>query len=394
MGQISNSPPELTLQTDEIVGELPTVYSANNITETGTIWLNTTVSDPDQDNVNCSYYLLNDDYSLNKTILSLFELNNSFGTCYYEWDLTNEIEGDYYIQVNVTDGVFISSDILNSIMRIDNTLYENTHNITINSPKTDRNLDHTVFLNITLSGYADLNYSIDTDPEVSGCTLCTSFITELDRLSDGFHDIYFYTYNETVLTNVTMITIELYTASGGAEGSGTTPTTDDTIIELPLETVTEIYVYEETKQIDLTVTNPNDYTVFLNTDTGIYRFKPNETIIIPFNLNYTKGEYNESLSPLNAPLTNITINVLKKVELNMDLITNPTELYNYLTIKFTEPYTFPNGDTAIKGVLFIVLSLIISLGIRLILIFNKNTYLDGIIYLIVSSVILIILLLI
>lgn len=138
IGQIDNLPPALTLHTDSVLGGFPTVYNGTNISEAGIIWLNTTVSDPNQDWVNCSYYLLNDDLSLNRTILALFELNASYGTCYYGWDTTLDPDDDYYIQVDVTDGIAVSTDILGETMRIDNT-YPVLSAVTINAiPTTDQ----------------------------------------------------------------------------------------------------------------------------------------------------------------------------------------------------------------------------------------------------------------
>lgn len=138
IGQIDNLPPALTLHTDSVQGGFPTIYDSTNISESGIIWINTTVSDPNQDWVNCSYYLLNDDLSLNRTILSLFELNASYGTCYYAWDTELETDGDYYVRVNVTDGIAVSTDTLGDTMRIDNT-YPVLSAVTINAtPSTDQ----------------------------------------------------------------------------------------------------------------------------------------------------------------------------------------------------------------------------------------------------------------
>lgn len=147
IGQIDNLPPALTLQTDSIHGGLPTIYNGTNISEGGIIWLNTTVSDPNQDWVNCSYYLLNDDLSLNRTILELFELNASHGTCYHAWDTGLDPDGEYYIQVDVTDGIAVSVDILGETMRIDNT-YPVLSAVTINATPTT---EHDTMFNVTVT---------------------------------------------------------------------------------------------------------------------------------------------------------------------------------------------------------------------------------------------------
>ncbi|NOQ37639.1 hypothetical protein GQ472_02005 [archaeon] len=172
IGQLDNLPPALTLHTDSVRGGFPTIYSGTGISETGIIWINTTVSDPNQDWVNCSYYLLNDDLSPNRTILSVFELNASYGTCYYEWDTNTVPDADYYVLANVTDGIAVSSDILSSTMRIDNT-YPVLSAVTINAtPTTDQDtmfnvtvietdIDTVLFEYNQTTNYTILTYSVD-----------------------------------------------------------------------------------------------------------------------------------------------------------------------------------------------------------------------------------------
>jgi len=57
-----NYPPEVAILLDDHPGDLLSIYLYNstlNITESGLVWINATVYDPDFDDVNCSIYLLN-----------------------------------------------------------------------------------------------------------------------------------------------------------------------------------------------------------------------------------------------------------------------------------------------------------------------------------------------
>ena len=215
MGKILNHEPELTLRTDEIQGGFPTIYSDANITETGTLWINVTVSDPDQDNLNCSFYLLNDDLSLNRTILNNFELNASFGTCYYVWDTSLEADGEYYVKVNVTDGVLVSSDILISVMRLDN----NPPNIVINLPTSESNIDHTPTINITANENIELIYNIDGGSNITACASCIGYQSNLSYLGTGSHTLVVYGIDQINLTDSANRTFAIFDIDQGSPGN-------------------------------------------------------------------------------------------------------------------------------------------------------------------------------
>ena len=119
-GAPTNLAPFGDLQTDSIIGGLTSYYDIHNITEKGTIWVNTTVSDPNLDNVSCSLFLLNNDSSFNKTLYANYSICCGYGTFPYEWDTTTVSDGDYRLNVTCFDGSLTGYDESSGYIRIGN----------------------------------------------------------------------------------------------------------------------------------------------------------------------------------------------------------------------------------------------------------------------------------
>ena len=119
-GVLANLVPFGDIQTDNTTGGLVSYYDIQNVTETGTIWINTTISDPNADTVNCSIYLLNNDSSANQTLLADYSIDG-YGICPYEWDTTTIADGDYRLNVTAYDGSLTGFDESAGYIRVDNT---------------------------------------------------------------------------------------------------------------------------------------------------------------------------------------------------------------------------------------------------------------------------------
>ena len=121
-GEIPNTAPSLALQTDNISGNLVSFYDIHGITETGTIWINVSVADNEGNDINCTFYLLNNDTSINSTLLSDFELGSDFGTCYFEWDTLSIPDGDYRFKFSATDGDDTTNETSAGFIRLNSTI--------------------------------------------------------------------------------------------------------------------------------------------------------------------------------------------------------------------------------------------------------------------------------
>lgn len=108
-GALANLAPFGDIQTDNITGSLVSYYDIHGVTESGTIWINATVSDPNADDVNCSIYLLNNDSSMNQTLLANYSIAG-FGICPYEWNTSTIPDGDYRLNVTAFDGSLTGYD--------------------------------------------------------------------------------------------------------------------------------------------------------------------------------------------------------------------------------------------------------------------------------------------
>ncbi len=118
-GILPNLVPYGDIMTDNVTGSLVSYYDIHNITEFGTIWINTTVSDPNDDTVNCTVYLLNNDSSVNQTLLANYSIDG-YGICPYEWDTTTISDGDYRLNVTAFDGSLTGYDESAGYIRIAN----------------------------------------------------------------------------------------------------------------------------------------------------------------------------------------------------------------------------------------------------------------------------------
>ena len=172
-GPLPNAEPFGDIQEDNVTGGLVSYYDIHGVTETGTIWINVTALDPNDDTMNCSIYLLNNDSSPAATLLSNFSVDG-FGVFYYEWDTTTVTDDDYRLNVTCFDGALTGYDTSAGHVRIDNTVpvlsavtingtpaqdEDTMFNVTV----TESNLDTVTFeldqaTNYTVTTYAGTEY--------------------------------------------------------------------------------------------------------------------------------------------------------------------------------------------------------------------------------------------
>ena len=157
-GDVPNEPPAIAIDTDTITGGLVTYYDIHGFSETGTIWLNSSVADNEGDSVNCTFYLLNNDTTMNTTLLVNYSVPSGFGTCPYEWNTTTLPDNDYRLLVSVRNGEDTTNRTSAGFIRIDNTV----PSIIISSPTNTTYNVTTIDVNVSADELiAEWYYSID-----------------------------------------------------------------------------------------------------------------------------------------------------------------------------------------------------------------------------------------
>ena len=204
-GALVNRAPFGDIQTDNVTGGLVSYRDINCVAETGTIWINTTISDPNADDMNCSIYLLNNDSSVNTTLLSDYAIA-SYGICPYEWDTTTIPDGDYRLNVTAFDGSLTGYDESAGYIRVDNSIPV----ITIITPTSETTTNHTQLLNISVDDTSTITYSIDGGSNITLCTCCTDNSTVLAPLTSIEHTITVYATNTAGLLGTSSVTFTIF----------------------------------------------------------------------------------------------------------------------------------------------------------------------------------------
>ena len=217
-GEIPNEPPAVAINTDNVTGNLISYYDIHNITESGVIWFNVSVADDDTQGVNCTFYLLNNDTTMNTTLLTDYNVPSGFGTCPYEWNTSTLPDGDYRVKVSVTDGVLVNNRTGAGFIRI---LQDTTAPVISNI--VERNIRYST-VDLTWSTDEDANSSISISP--TGTYSNNSEYTTTHSIAvSGLESNTYYTYTITTCdsnancnTSTQSFTTASASSSGGAGG--------------------------------------------------------------------------------------------------------------------------------------------------------------------------------
>lgn len=206
-GPLGNLAPFGDITTDNITGSLVSYYDVHGITESGTICVNVTVSDPNADTMNVSIYLLNNDSSYNQTLL-LNQSVDAYGIICHQWDTTNVSDGDYRLNVTAHDGFLIGYDESAGYIRIDNGIII----IDLLTPADDATTtDNTPSFSFTVTGNND---SYDCNITINGTSYNFSDTYQEDPDAYSYTSYYYYA-NYTVLDYYSGID-SIWTVSHGA----------------------------------------------------------------------------------------------------------------------------------------------------------------------------------
>lgn len=218
-GALANLAPYGDIMTDNVTGSLVSYYDIHGIIETGTIWINTTIADPNEDSMNCSVYLLNNDSSVNQTLLANYSVEG-YGICPYEWNTTNFTDGDYRLNVTSTDGLLTGHDESAGYIRIDKTAP------TISSVTASSITSNSATITWTTDENANSSLSISPAGTYSNSA---SYTTPHSIAVTGLSAETNYTYNVTSCDPVDYCTTSssqeftTLTADSGGGGGGCTP---------------------------------------------------------------------------------------------------------------------------------------------------------------------------
>ncbi len=271
-GDIPEQPPAVAFDTDNVTGGLMSYYDIHGITESGTIWFNASVADDAGHNLNCTFYLLNNDSSYNSTLFIDYEVIGGFGTCAYEWNTTTVSDGDYRLKLSVTDGILTTNRTSAGYLKIDNTAP--TYSNFVKSPigVSSVGVLQTISLNVSGDNIDDvwmllnsINYTMITSDNLTWLYSYTPTSSDTQTYQVFMNDT---TGN---INSTNSVSFDLLTPSSGGS-SGTTYS-----IPKPIENITLEYIIEPLSKIHRmkSFSSIEDYFIIMSNQTETMNFEMN-----------------------------------------------------------------------------------------------------------------------